>query len=85
MYELAVVQPRDRQDWINGIRRAVDLSGGGSLAESSLEIEMEKVFTKDHIIHIPREWEMIMRIENRNGKGGKEKNKMIAIRKTGNK
>lgn len=43
VYEVAIVQPRDRYDWINGIRRAVDLSGGGSLAESSLEIEIEKV------------------------------------------
>eukprot|EP00088_Acartia_fossae_P033899 TRINITY_DN3477_c0_g1_i9.p1 TRINITY_DN3477_c0_g1~~TRINITY_DN3477_c0_g1_i9.p1 ORF type:complete len:1159 (+),score=471.85 TRINITY_DN3477_c0_g1_i9:327-3803(+) len=42
VYEVAIMQPRDRQDWINGIRRAVDMSGGGSLAESSLEIEMEK-------------------------------------------
>ena len=65
MYELAVVQPRDRQDWINGIRRAVDLSGGGSLAESSLEIEMEKVFIKGLIryliIQILRKREMIVR------------------------
>ena len=28
MYEVQVVQPRDRQDWIAGVRRAVDLSAG---------------------------------------------------------
>ena len=26
-----MVQPRDRGDWISGIRRAVDLSSGGQL------------------------------------------------------
>ncbi len=36
---MSIVQPRDRQDWINGIRRGVDMSGGWSLAESSIEIE----------------------------------------------
>ena len=38
-YELAVVQPRDRQEWISGIRRAVDLSSGGSLDARETEAE----------------------------------------------
>jgi A-kinase anchor protein 13 len=41
MLELGVVQPRDRQDWISGIRRAVDLSSGGSTMEGKLESEAE--------------------------------------------
>ena len=31
LFQLGVVQPRDRGDWISGIRRAVDLSSGGQL------------------------------------------------------
>ena len=42
MYELQVVQPRDRQDWINGVRRAVDLSTGGPGEEAQFETEAEQ-------------------------------------------
>lgn len=42
MYELQVVQPRDRQDWINGVRRAVDLSTGGPGEETQFETEAEQ-------------------------------------------
>jgi len=40
-YELGVVQPRDRGDWISGIRRAVDLSSGGQLDQGTFESEAE--------------------------------------------
>jgi len=42
MYEFQVVQPRDRQDWIAGIRRAVDLSTGGPGEDSQFESEAEQ-------------------------------------------
>ena len=32
-HKVGVVQPRDRGDWISGIRRAVDLSSGGQPEE----------------------------------------------------
>merc|ERR550519_287335 len=38
-YEVGVVQPRDRGDWISGIRRAVDLSSGGQPEEGESEAE----------------------------------------------
>ena len=41
MYELQVVQPRDRQDWIAGVRRAVDLSAGGPGEDGQFESEAE--------------------------------------------
>merc|ERR1719394_878893 len=41
MYELQVVQPRDRQDWIAGVRRAVDLSSGGPGEDGQFESEAE--------------------------------------------
>merc|ERR1719430_852198 len=40
-YELGVMQPRDRQEWISGIRRAVDLSSGGAGDETQFESEAE--------------------------------------------
>ena len=41
LYELTVVQPRDRADWIGGIRRAVDLSTGAPGEENWAESEAE--------------------------------------------
>ena len=40
-YELAVVQPRDLQEWISGMWRAVDLSSGGKVNEGMFEFEAE--------------------------------------------
>ena len=42
MYEVQVVQPRDRQDWIGGVRRAVDLSAGGPGEDGQFETEAER-------------------------------------------
>ena len=42
MYEVQVVQPRDRQDWIAGVRRAVDLSAGGPGEDGQFETEAER-------------------------------------------
>jgi len=40
--EILVAQPRDRQEWIAGIRRAVDMSVGGPVEESEFETESQK-------------------------------------------
>jgi len=43
MYEIQVVQPRDRHDWIAGVRRAVDLSAGSGPGEDGMfESEAER-------------------------------------------
>ena len=39
LFQLGVVQPRDRGDWISGIRRAVDLSSGGQLDQGETSWE----------------------------------------------
>ena len=39
---MQVVQPRDRQDWIAGVRRAVDLSAGGAGEDGQFETEAER-------------------------------------------
>jgi len=46
VYEISIVQPRDRQDWISGIRRAVDMSVGGSTDQSELESESQQAKKK---------------------------------------
>ena len=36
-----MVQPRDRGDWISGIRRAVDLSSGGQLDQGETRLNAD--------------------------------------------
>ena len=38
-YELAVVRLGDRQEWILGMRQAIDLSSGGKVNEGKFEFE----------------------------------------------
>ena len=48
MYELQVVHPWNPQDWIDGIRRAVDLSSGGHGEDDQLGLG-------DHDAHVEEE------------------------------
>jgi len=42
IYELSIAQPRDRQEWISGIRRAVDMSVGVPGEDSAFESESQQ-------------------------------------------